>query len=381
MNPMSAARIISLGCSLSKLLSLSAEEQKQLADKLPDIPSVSLDLFFQQATWGQAITGLLPAAPGPEQHQATLHAGQQLTALPFDQNVSIGQLPRTYGPSHIHSGQMPTALNSCFPAGLAHQEAALATAGMPAAGMPVVTAPSRDVSWDFMAKIDPRQAASGAAMHAQSSNQYQHMGQIPGQRSLQGTGQAVRPTPTGHGNSSRSQQTGNPFSAFQFQPQQQAHSSSHDNAQLQHQQYQQQQQQHPHHFVQDHSHLSDMPFEIQDVSNGDGMDIFEGQTRDGTCGASQGCLDRPYAVHNQQQQQQHQQQQQQQEPVDWHSYLSEEEPEVNADAPMLWNDAGHGHMMQQPVCMNGDAITGYPDAADDGVHAMVDGECHSPHIV
>ncbi len=112
MNPMSAARIISLGCSLSELLSWSVEEQKQLADKLPDIPSTSLDLFFQQATWGQAITGLLLAAPGPEQHQATLHTGQQATALPFDQNVSIGHLPRTYRPSHTHSGQMPTALNS-----------------------------------------------------------------------------------------------------------------------------------------------------------------------------------------------------------------------------------------------------------------------------
>ena len=44
MNPVSAARIISLGCSLSELLSLSAEEQKQLADKLPDIPTDSLDL-------------------------------------------------------------------------------------------------------------------------------------------------------------------------------------------------------------------------------------------------------------------------------------------------------------------------------------------------
>ncbi len=184
MNPVSAARIISLGCSLSELLSLSAEEQKQLADKLPDIPSVSLDLFFQQATWGQAITGLLPAASGPEQHPATLHAGQQPTALPLDQNLSMSHLPRPCAPSDTHSGQMPTALSASLSAGLAHPDSRLATAGMPAAAAaaaPVVTAPSRHVSWDFMAETDPLQAALGAAMHAQPSSQYQHLGQIPGQ--------------------------------------------------------------------------------------------------------------------------------------------------------------------------------------------------------
>ena len=385
MNPMSAARIISLGCSLRELLSLSVEEQKQLADKLPDIPSVSLDLFFQQATWGQAITGLLPAAPGPEQQQATLHAGRQPTALPFDQNVSIGHLLRTYAPSHTHSGQMPTALSASLLAGLAHPDSRLATAGMPAAAAaaaPVVTAPSRPVSWDSMAETDPLQANSGAAMHAQPSNQYQHMGQTPGQRSLHGTGQGVRPMPTDHGNSSRSQQTGNPFSAFQFQPQQQAHSSSRDDAQLHHQlhhqQYHHQQQQQPHHFVQDHrqpGYLSDMPFEIQDVSDGDGMDLFEGQILDGTSGASQAYFGRSYPVHHQHQQQQ---QQQQQQSVDWHSYLPEEEPEAVADAPIFWNDGGHGHMLQQSVRMNGDAVVGYPDTADDGLHAMADGECQSP---
>jgi len=130
--------------------------------------------------------------------------------------------------------------------------------------------------------------------------------------------------------------------------------------------------------VQDHrqpGYLSDMPFEIQDVSDGDGMDLFEGQILDGNSGASQGCFGRSCPVHHQQQQQQ------QQEPVDWHSYLPEEEPEADANAPIFWNDGGHGHMMQQPVCMNGDAVMGYPDAADDGVHAMVDGECHSPQTV
>ncbi|KAL0033852.1 hypothetical protein WJX77_007687 [Trebouxia sp. C0004] len=365
LNPMSAARIISLGCSLSELFSLSTEEQKQLADKLPDIPSIGLDLFFQQATWGQAIVGLLPAAPGPEQHQATLHAGQQPTVLPFDQNVSIGHLPRTYSPGHTHSGQMPTALNSNVPAGLAHPEAALATADVPAAAAPVVTAPSSHASWVFMAETYPLQAASEAAMHARSSNQYQHMGQVPDQRSIQGTGRAVRPMTTGHVNSGRSQQTGNPFSAFQYQPHQQAHSSSHDDAQLNHQHHHQQ---HSHHFVQDHrqpGHLSDTPFEIQDVSNSDGMHLFEGQTLDGNSGASQANFGRPYLVH-------HQQQQQQQEPVDWHSYLPEEELEADANAPIFWSDGRDGHKLQQPVCTNGDAVMGYTDTADDGVHAMAD---------
>ena len=377
MNPMSAARIISLGCSLSELLSLSVKEQKQLADKLPDIPSVSLDLFFQQATWGQAITGVLPAAPGREQHPATLHAGQQPTALPFDHHVSMGHLPSTCAPGLIHSGQMPRALNSSLPAGPAHPDAALATAGMPAAAAaaPVVTAPSRHVSWDFMAETDPpHQPALGAAMHAQSGNQYQHMGQILGQKSFQGTGGAVRPMPIGHGNPGRSQQAGNPFSAFQCQPQRQAHSSSHDDAQLHHQR--QHLQQHTRHVVQDQrqpGYLSDMPFEIQDVSNGDDMDLFEGQTLDGTSGASQANFGRPYPVQ--------QQQQQQQEPVNWHSYLPEEESEANADAPIFWNDGGHGRMMEQSVRMNGNAVMGYPDAADDGVHAMIDGECHMAMLV
>ena len=71
-NPLSAARLISLGCSLSELLTLSAEEQKQLTAKLSDIPANSLELFFQQATWGQAITGLLPTAPGQRLQQNAL---------------------------------------------------------------------------------------------------------------------------------------------------------------------------------------------------------------------------------------------------------------------------------------------------------------------
>ena len=78
-NPLSAARLISLGCSLSELLTLSAEEQKQLAMKLSDIPANSLELFFQQATWGQAITGLMPAAPGQRLQQNALEYGQHHT--------------------------------------------------------------------------------------------------------------------------------------------------------------------------------------------------------------------------------------------------------------------------------------------------------------
>ena len=78
-NPLSAARLISLSCSLSELLTLSAEEQKQLAMKLSDIPANSLELFFQQATWGQAITGLMPAAPGQRLQQNALEYGQHHT--------------------------------------------------------------------------------------------------------------------------------------------------------------------------------------------------------------------------------------------------------------------------------------------------------------
>lgn len=60
-NPLAAARLISLGCSLSELLGLNEEEQRQLAMKLSDIPTISLELFFKQATYGQPITGQLMA--------------------------------------------------------------------------------------------------------------------------------------------------------------------------------------------------------------------------------------------------------------------------------------------------------------------------------
>ena len=80
MNPLSAARLISLKCLLSELLMLQAEEQKQLAAKLSDIPIDSLNLFFQQATWGQAITGKLLTAPDAGQQQSALertHTGMR----------------------------------------------------------------------------------------------------------------------------------------------------------------------------------------------------------------------------------------------------------------------------------------------------------------
>lgn len=56
-NPLAAARLISLGCSLSELLGLNDKEQRQLAVKLSDIPRNSLELFFQQAMYGQPVTG------------------------------------------------------------------------------------------------------------------------------------------------------------------------------------------------------------------------------------------------------------------------------------------------------------------------------------
>ena len=99
MNPMSAARLISLGCSLSELLTLQAEEQEKLAAKLSDIPTNSLDLFFQQATWGQAITGQPMTAPEPGQQQNALectqqHAGRQhgRQQAAFDQTALYSRL-------------------------------------------------------------------------------------------------------------------------------------------------------------------------------------------------------------------------------------------------------------------------------------------------
>jgi len=104
----------------------------------------------------------LPAAPGPQQYQATLAA--ERTALPPNQHISIGHLPRTYDPSHAHSGQIPTALTSSRPAGFVQEKSAFATADMPTATTPAVNAPSRHVSWNFMAETDLLQAASWAAM-------------------------------------------------------------------------------------------------------------------------------------------------------------------------------------------------------------------------
>lgn len=69
-NPMVAARLISLGCSLSELLGLNKDEQRQLAEKLSDVPSNSLELFFQQAMYGQPVTGhAQPLALGPNSVQ------------------------------------------------------------------------------------------------------------------------------------------------------------------------------------------------------------------------------------------------------------------------------------------------------------------------
>ena len=57
-NPLTAARLISLKCTLSELLGLNDDEQRQLTQKLPDVPSHSLEQFFLQGMYGQPITGI-----------------------------------------------------------------------------------------------------------------------------------------------------------------------------------------------------------------------------------------------------------------------------------------------------------------------------------
>ena len=110
-NPLSAARLISLGCSLSELLTLSAEEQKQLAVKLSDIPANSLELFFHQAMWGQAITGLMPTAPGQRLQQNAPEYGQHHILRNGRQENQADEL-HTRSASHMQPDEYTEACQS-----------------------------------------------------------------------------------------------------------------------------------------------------------------------------------------------------------------------------------------------------------------------------
>ena len=106
-NPLAAARLISLDCTLSELLGLNEEEQRQLAQKLPDLPAHSLELFFRQSMYGQPITG--------NPHQLAQHAHQmhqQAQHGPSEEDLTdlggpmgqFGQLGRAHT-AHTGSGQ------------------------------------------------------------------------------------------------------------------------------------------------------------------------------------------------------------------------------------------------------------------------------------
>ena len=85
-NPLVAARLISLGCSLSELLGLNEDEQRQLAEKLSDVPTNSLELFFQQAMYGQPVTGhAQPLALEPNSFQPDAQYGYAHTKGNTDQ--------------------------------------------------------------------------------------------------------------------------------------------------------------------------------------------------------------------------------------------------------------------------------------------------------
>ncbi|KAK9815324.1 hypothetical protein WJX72_001793 [[Myrmecia] bisecta] len=58
LNPLSAARLLSVNCTLAQLVTLSSEGQQQLADALPDIPARSLKLLFELLAWGLPIRGV-----------------------------------------------------------------------------------------------------------------------------------------------------------------------------------------------------------------------------------------------------------------------------------------------------------------------------------
>lgn len=325
-NPMSAARLISLGCSLSQLMGLSPEEQKQLSVKLSDIPANSLELFFQQATWGQRITGLLPAAQD---------AGQQPPAL-----SSNHHLANAYVPSQTPQGQLPNAL-SHGPQAHAGQTSAPIPGHIPAALN--FNAPRMHWSGHPLTKGSHMQPSQSGAMQSHPLN-YTQMTRAPatGQMSAQAHDHMDAAQHVNQGHMDSHQQADNPFSVFQFQPQQQSIHSPTDH--LQHHDTHL-----PHQLPDQLSYdwrqaMSDMPagshsqpFQIQEVVDDDfaqyGNDSVLHSSGMGDCGTRH---------HHQQQQQ----------PVDWHSYLPEEEPETHArDEQIPWSDDA-GEQMQDCEMVN-----------------------------
>lgn len=283
MNPMSAARLISLGCSLSELLTLSADEQKQLAVKLSDIPTNSLELFFQQAMWGQAITGQLPTAPGQ---------GPQLPALEYNQQHTLGHDRQTAHTDELHTN----------PASLTQQHE----------------------------YIEPHHVQSRQLAGLQSGRHTNLLGTqatplIP---------HACSHTAPHPAHAPRVARTGNPFQTFQYQPQRQV-SSRPWNAEQLHQQL-------PPGYAHGHrqhglsymgiEHKSDS-FEIEEVPH-DYTDeyMYDSLAPPAECSQQQ-----------QQQQPQQWQQQHQQHDVDWQSYLPEEEAadDTFPEQSMPWQQAGH----------------------------------------
>ena len=282
-NPMSAAQLISLGCSLRDLLTLSTEEQKQLAAKLPDIPANSLELLFQQAMWGQAITGRLPTAPRAGQQQPALECEQQM-ALEYEH-----QQPRV-----MHHSQH----QRCYP------------------GDRCIKTYDQNHSGSF-AEVTSEQfeasARSGCLSHGDMPQPSQHG--LPGQGARHATGLS-RP--------------GNPFGAFQCQPQHQSSSQSHGPQQLHGQLPPESTHGHS-----QHGHLLSMEpadcLQIEEVP----ADYTEDHSSDALHAFARSQHEQQQQHLQQQQlwpqlQQQHQQLQrqqlqQQQQTVDWQEYLPEED--------------------------------------------------------
>ena len=391
---MSAACLISLDCSLSELMGLSPEEQKQLATQLSDIPANSLELFFQQAMWGKPVTGLLltapeaeqqPMAPGPgdgaPHHMPTAlplgaqtHAGQ--SSFPVTGQVAAGLGPGQNGASN-HPSISEMANDFYLNAGQAMRSQTPAYQSMHRSHL----VGQQSFHVEGFPGVNPQQSSTGyIARPPQTDSCY-----------------AARAAPTGNhypeqaGHSSK----GNPFSAFKFQPEQQSQQAEADSQQ------QQQPQQLPHGGQGQprlHGYMSDTyegspTFEIEEVLDdyqGDyGSDQLYHRDNDGAMAG--------YKRHFQQQQQQQQQQQeegnkhpQQQEQeqeqcIDWHTYLPEDDldPQASGAEANLWDSEmpTHSRMPYQSTegqhtgLANMQSGTSYQDGFDeDGVDTHSDVE-------
>ena len=348
MNPLSAARLISLGCCLSELLSLSAEEQKQLAVKLSDIPSHSMELFFQQAMWGEPITGSLPAALTAGHLQQASAAGHRLNPtalipgeLPTPHSTHLYQEPVAHGARYAGAGQSHNALQ-LHPPAPTNQSSASVTEHVSAWG-PAGNAMSTHALTDLR-----------PSEHCKQSNQ--------------AVGDGVRPELGSQSHTGSPQHTGNPFSAFQYQPHQQAEAHAQQGAHGHH--HYDHQQQLPHHFAHKHRqpvYKADMPFEIKDIPYSANMDCYGDE--------AQGMeVDRPYAGRHHHQHQQ--QQQQQQQAVDWQSYMpAEEDPEIHGMDARSRNEEVQAHRPHSgSIAANG--VSAYKDNSleQDGMYVMDDNE-------